>query len=69
MKELKADRTYTTTEIADMFGLKESYLRKLRQLQKGPKYYKLGAMIRYYEEDVANWLKRAMVEVKPKGVV
>ena len=52
-----------------MFGLKESYLRKLRQLRKGPKYYKLASMVRYYKGDVESWIAKAMVEVKPKGVV
>jgi len=40
-------RTYTTAEIAGMFGLKKSYLRKLRQLKRGPKYSKVGRMALY----------------------
>jgi len=62
-------RTYTTSEIAGMFGFKESYLRKLRQLKRGPKYSKLGRMVRYRQDDVEIWLERAMVEVKPKGLI
>ncbi len=62
-------RTYSTAEIAEMFGLNESYLRKLRQLDRGPKYSKLGRMVRYNREDVELWLKRAMVVVTPKGVI
>lgn len=62
-------RTYSTAEIASMYGLKECYLRKLRQLNKGPKYAKLGRMVRYRRDDVEAWLQRAMVEVTPKGVV
>ena len=34
-----------------MYGLKESYLRKLCQLDKGPKYCKLGRLVRYRKED------------------
>ena len=60
---------YTTKEIATMFGLKESYLRKLRQLRKGPKYLKLGTMIRYHKDDVHKWLQKAAIEIQPKGVV
>ena len=52
-----------------MFGLGESYLRKLRQLSKGPKYSKLGRMIRYRKEDVEEWLSIAMVEVSPRELV
>lgn len=62
-------RTYSTAEIAAILGLKECYLRKLRQLNKGPRYSKLGRMVRYRKEDVEAWLQRAMVEVTPKGVV
>ena len=62
-------RTYSTAEIAEMYGLGESYLRKLRQLRRGPKYAKLGRMVRYRREDVEAWLRCAMVEVRPEGVV
>jgi len=62
-------RTYTTAEISEMFGLGESYLRKLRQLRKGPKYSKLGRMVRYRREDVEEWLRSAMVEVSPRGLI
>jgi len=62
-------RTYTTAEIAGMFGLKKSYLRKLRQLKRDPKYSKLGRMVRYRRDDVETWLKMAMVEVTPKGLI
>jgi len=62
-------RTYSTAEIASIFGLKEAYLRKLRQLDKGPRYSRLGRLIRYRKEDVEEWLEKALVEVNPKGVV
>ena len=62
-------RTYSTAEISAMYGLGESYLRKLRQLSKGPKYLKLGRMVRYRKEDVEDWLKMAMVEVNPRNLV
>ncbi len=62
-------RTYATSEIASMFGLRESYLRKLRQLRKGPKYFKLGRMVRYRKEDIDSWLGKAVIEIQPKSVV
>lgn len=52
-----------------MFGLGESYLRKLRQLRKGPKYLKLGRVVRYRKEEVEEWLNSALVEVNPKELV
>jgi hypothetical protein len=62
-------RTYSTREVAEEYGLKECYLRKLRQLSKGPRYSKLGRMIRYRKDDVEIWLRRAMIEITPKGIV
>ena len=52
-----------------MYGLKESYLRKLRQLRRGPKYSKLGRMVRYRREDVDRWLESALVDVNPEGLI
>lgn len=62
-------RLYSTEEIAEEFGITDAYLRKLRQLKKGPKYQKLGRMIRYYRQDVEDWLRRALVEVTPNGLI
>ena len=60
---------YTTKEIASTYGLTDARLRKLRQLQKGPKYNKLGRTVYYTQDDVEQWLEKAMVTVEPKGVV
>ena len=60
---------YSTKEIASRYGLTEARLRKLRQLQKGPKYHKLGRSVCYMLSDVDTWLEKAMIAVEPKGVV
>jgi hypothetical protein len=57
---------YTDSEIAVIFGVKESYLRKLRQLQAGPVYVRIGRMVRYRLVDVSRWLEAVAVEVAPK---
>jgi predicted DNA-binding transcriptional regulator AlpA len=62
-------RIYSTEKISEMYGLRESYLRKMRQLRKGPKYSKLGRLVRYRKEDVEEWLSLAMVEVSPRGLI
>ena len=62
-------RFCTTKEIAERYGLGEAWLRKLRQLQKGPRYFKLGRCVLYDPVDVETWLHRAMVAVEPKGVI
>jgi predicted DNA-binding transcriptional regulator AlpA len=63
------NRLCSTLEIAEEFGIADTYLRKLRQLKKGPKYQKLGRMIRYYRRDVEAWLRQALVEVRPDGII
>lgn len=59
----------TTSEMAAMFGLSEAYLRKLRSLQAGPVYSKIGRMVRYRVSDVQAWLADAAVEVTPERAV
>lgn len=58
-----------TAEVTDLFGLTNAYLRKLRSLRKGPKYVKIGRMIRYRMQDVQEWLDKVIVEVKPKAII
>jgi len=57
---------YTGPEIASIFGLTDSYLRKLRQFQAGPVFVKIGRMIRYRVADVQRWIDTVAVEVTPK---
>ena len=64
-----SQRLYSTLEIAEEFGIADTYLRKLRQLKKGPKYQRLGRMIRYYRHDVETWLGQALIEVVPDGII
>lgn len=62
-------RFCSTNEVAEMFGLSNECLRKLRQLQSGPKCFKLGKMVRYRKEDVKEWLQNVIVEIKPKKLI
>ncbi|MCJ7674148.1 MAG: helix-turn-helix domain-containing protein, partial [Sedimentisphaerales bacterium] len=59
-------KLFSTVEIARMFGLSNDYLRKLRQLRAGPKYIKIGKMVRYRSEDVQSWLDTVAVEIVPE---
>ena len=62
-------RYYSTKELAIVYGLTDARLRKLRQLQKGPKYRKLGRSVCYTKADVEEWLDKAMITIEPKGVI
>jgi len=59
-------KMFSTAEIAKIFGLSNDYLRKLRQLKAGPKYIKIGKMIKYYEQDVQDWLDIVVTKIKPE---
>jgi hypothetical protein len=58
-------KMYNTSEIAATFGLTESYLKKMRHLNQGPKYFKKGKLIRYNKPDVQIWLNNNLLEITP----
>ena len=60
---------FTTKEISQMYQVKESYLRKLRHTQKGPRYYLFGRQVKYKTVDVDIWFKQAIQVVEPQGVI
>jgi hypothetical protein len=61
-------KLYSTTEIAEMFGITDEYLRKLRSLRAGPVYSRIGRMIRYRIADVEHWLEIAAEIVTPERI-
>lgn len=62
-------KLYSTNQVAALFGLKSSYLRKLRQLRKGPKYTKLNRLVLYDPADVSEWIAARGQEIKPCGLI
>lgn len=46
----------TNTETAELLGLKPNSLEIWRLQGKGPKYRKIGRLVRYVESDVLEWL-------------
>lgn len=53
---MEIERMYSTEEIAEMVGLKPSYLAKRRQHHDGPEYTRIGKLVRYRVPDVKKWL-------------
>jgi predicted DNA-binding transcriptional regulator AlpA len=43
-------------EVADYIGKSVSFVQKLRSTGGGPRYLKIGASVRYRQEDVDAWL-------------
>lgn len=46
----------TPDQVAEMCGLARSTLAKMRLRGDGPRFVKLGAAVRYREDDVESWL-------------
>ena len=56
--EKKMQKLLKTSELAKILGLSESTLKMWRCYnQKGPKWIKIGPVVRYREEDVKSWLE------------
>lgn len=49
-------------DVARLTGLSVASVRRWRLLQRGPKYLKIGAAVRYRAEDISAWL-----ETRPSG--
>lgn len=60
-------RYYRTREIAPIFGLKPSYLEKLRSLRDGPKYIRLDGVVLYTLVDMQAWIDARSQVVEPLG--
>ena len=46
----------TVRELSDYLGISDETLRKYRMKKIGPKYLKLGRVVRYKLDDVLEWI-------------
>lgn len=46
-----------TAEVSEMTGTPQATLRYYRHLGKGPRSFKLGQRVTYFEEDVLAWIE------------
>lgn len=51
----------TTDEVATIFGCTPQWLSKLRAERAGPRFVRLGALVRYRVDDVEHWLDQNCV--------
>lgn len=50
-----------TTEAARLTGLSKSTLEKMRVTGTGPRYLKLGKIVRYRPDDLEQWLEDRLI--------
>lgn len=58
----RQDQLLNEHAVAEVLGVSVATVRRWRLLQKGPKFLKLGALVRYRADDVTAWL-----ESRPTG--
>jgi predicted DNA-binding transcriptional regulator AlpA len=58
--------TVSETELALRTGVSVGALRKWRRQKTGPRYLKLGRLVRYLESDVFDWLESQAADRQPR---
>ncbi len=53
------DRALTPAQVAELTGFKPQTLANWRVLKKGPKHFRMGRSVRYWESDVLAFLQQA----------
>lgn len=51
-------RMISPKQAAETFGLNEGTLANWRSQKRGPKYYKVGRLVKYRLEDVEAWVNK-----------
>jgi excisionase family DNA binding protein len=56
-----ARRWLNSQEAAEYLGLKNQTLANWRYLGKGPRYFRVGQLVKYDERDLEEWLEAGAV--------
>lgn len=56
MKQELAKQLLNEHEVANTCGISVLTLRKWRSLRRGPRFLKIGSLVRYRPQDVAAWI-------------
>ena len=56
MKQDLAKQLLNEHEVASTCGISVLTLRKWRSLRRGPRFLKIGSLVRYRPQDVAAWI-------------
>ncbi len=54
-------------EVAQMFGFTIPFLRRCRRERRGPRFLKVGKLVRYRRTDIESFLGAHAVETDPGG--
>lgn len=51
-------KAYSPEELSEVYGLNVGTLANMRCAKRGPKYFKVGKKIIYFEQDIESWLRK-----------
>jgi len=57
-------RALTEREVADLLGLSVATLRAWRHRGKGPRFLRLGRLVRYLRSDLADFVRASAVDTR-----
>jgi len=62
---MHSQEVMTERQVSEMFGFSVPYLRRARRERRGPRFLKLGKLVRYRRADVEAYLNAHAVETRP----
>ena len=62
MQKENTIKLMTETELADQLHVSIKLLQKMRREGTGPKYLKIGRLVRYHEKDINEYLMAVTLE-------
>lgn len=60
---------WTPEQAAEFLATTPDYLKKLRHLEQGPPWFKLGRSVRYHPAQVARWLRGQQRGITPARTI
>jgi predicted DNA-binding transcriptional regulator AlpA len=61
---MNTQEVMTEKQVSETFGFSVPYLRRARREKRGPRFLKLGKLVRYRRSDIEAYLSAHAVETK-----
>ncbi len=63
----REDKLLSETELAKLWGVTKSFLQKMRYERRGPRYVRIGRLVRYRQSDVDRYTEENSVGAPPSS--
>ena len=64
---MNSQEVLTERQVQEMYGFSIPYLRRCRRERRGPRFLKVGKLVRYKRSDVESFLSAHAVETSGKA--